>query len=227
MTTDKQFQQLSAARCIFDSIKSTAKHPSKLKNLDLLWKVLDAIRAEQSDNYSIAEIARRLKPLGGPKTQSLRNAQGNDFRAIIDAYSSIAKTFIHKANATQLEQAIAMVADPSVRVVLKEFFAENKRLKHENDQLRSAFKTLSIGAAPNMTPAPKSDEVLPALKKTNSKIAKSQLSAIQKGLDPARLRERNLVVTKSGAIEDSQGNQLFPPGFATSIMDICNEQLTS
>lgn len=221
MANNKYSNHLANARAVFDLIKTSSKHPSKIKNLDLLWTVLETIRSEHSDNYSIAEIARRLEPLGGPKNQSLRNVQGEDFRTIIDAYSSVAKTLIPKMDLTQLEQAIALVPDPSVRVVLKEFFAENKKLKHENDQLRSAFKTLSISHKPINETAQQPSETI-FIPKKPSKITKSQLAAIQKGLDPSRLQERNLVITKNGAIEDVQGNQIFPPGFATSVIELCN-----
>lgn len=159
-----------------------------------------------------------MEPLGGPKNQSLRNSQGDDFRTIISAYEDAAKRLLPKTDMTQMETAISMIPDPIVRVVLKEFFAENKRLKHENDQLRAAFKNLSIGQAPAAS------EVTTYATTPGTHISLmlslASLGAIRKGLNSDRLRERGLTITKSGATEDTIWRQIFPPGFATGLQSL-------
>nr|WP_276329912.1 gamma-mobile-trio protein GmtX [Simplicispira suum] len=61
---------------------------TKLANLDKVWEALNEIRDEGGRDYSLAEVGRRLEKVGGPKTQSLRNAQGAAYRNIIATYAN-------------------------------------------------------------------------------------------------------------------------------------------
>ena len=47
---------------------------------------------------------------------------------------------------------------------------------------------------------------------------------LKKGMDKDRLAERGLSIRDDGAIADEQGIALFPPGFATAILALLEEQ---
>lgn len=220
MEKNKSSSQLSSVRAMFTAIKDRSKHPSKLKNLDLLWSVLESMRAENAQTYALSEVGRRLEAVGGPKTQSLRNQQGADFREVVECYAKVAKVEVQKIDSTQLEQAIALIPDPSVRVVLKEFFAESKKLKHENDQLRSAFKSLSIGAANEGAGASSEKTTLEVLPAPVSAISQRSIEVLRKSFNEKRMRERGLTVKENGSVIDDAGAQLFPPGFSQAISEI-------
>jgi hypothetical protein len=219
---------LRDARQLYQSHRKSATKASKAKNLDKLWEVLESILEEGGKDYSLAEIGRRLETVGGPRTQSLRNAQGAHYREIIGAFASavsgstryVAKT---KSN---VEHALELITDPSIRATLRVALDEAKRLKTVNDNLHAAFKTLSIGAsmdAPRQhspttgtTTAPKA---LPsgASESPKTTLTPRLINALKKGIDKTRLGQQGLHINPDGSIANEHGDKFFPPGFVTAI----------
>ena len=197
------------ARQLYRSYREASNRDSKVKNLDLLWEVLEGIRDEGGRDYSLAEVGRRLEAAGGPKTQSLRNAQGAHFRDVISAYAgavSGSTKYVAKGR-SQVEAALDLITDPSIRATLRMAIEEGKRLKVVNDNLHAAFKTLHVGAlaAPTALPA------------TTAAMSPRFRNALRKGVDRTRLAERGLAVLEDGSICTEAGEALFPPAFVTAI----------
>ena len=219
LTTTTAPDLVRNARQLYQSYRDTANRESKRKNLDLLWEVLEAIREEGGRDYSLAEVGRRLEAAGGPKTQSLRNVQGAHFRNVITAYAdavSGSKKYVAKGR-SQVEAALELITDPSIKATLRMAIEEGKRLKVVNDNLHAAFKTLQVGAVataaaevPQIAAPVTSVEPLPA----------KLLRALKKGMDRTRLAERGMQVLEDGSIHDEHGEVLFPPAFATAIDSI-------
>lgn len=210
---------LKDARQLYQVQRSTTSKPTKVENLDKVWEVLNAIRDDGGRDFSLAEVGRRLEKIGGPKTQSLRNAQGVHYREIITAYAgavSGATRYIAK-NKSNVEQVLDLITDPSMRATLRVALDDAKRLKVVNDNLHAAFKSLQVGATlpPQTgvetplklsTPSPEPENLPPRL-----------LNALRKGIDPARVAQQGLRVGEDGSIETEQGDKLFPPAFVVAI----------
>ena len=206
----------------FETIRAAAKRESTRANLDLLWATLEDMRLAAKIDFSLAEVGRALERRGGPKTQSLRNAQGEHFRRIITAYAQAlsASTRYVAKNKSQVELALDLIADPGIRGVLRHALADLKRLKRENDMLRAAYKELRIGA---LAVQPESrTEVLPP--QPSLLLSPRLVDALRKGMDSRRLKERGLSVNDNGSIVDAGEVPLFPPGFATAIAAILADQ---
>ena len=216
LTTTTAPDLVRDARQLYQSYRDTANRESKLKNLDLLWEVLEAIREEGGRDYSLAEVGRRLEVAGGPKTQSLRNVQGAHFRDVITAYAdavSGSKKYVAKGG-SQVEAALELITDPSIRATLRMAIEEGKRLKVVNDNLHAAFKTLQVGAvATAAAEVPQSAAPVTSVEPLPAKL----LRALKKGMDRTRLAERGMQVLKDGSIHDEHGEVLFPPAFTTAI----------
>ena len=138
---------LKNARQLYKAHRAATNKASKAENLDRVWEVLETIRDEGFRDYSLAEIGRRLERVGGPKTQSLRNSQGSDYREIISAYAhavSGSTRYVAKTK-SNLEQALELITDPSIRATIRIALDEAKRLKVVNDNLHAAFKALKVG----------------------------------------------------------------------------------
>lgn len=204
------------AQQLYTTHREATNRASKVRNLDLLWEALEDIRNDGERDYSLAQVGRRLESAGGPKTQSLRNAQGAQFRDIIGAYAAgvSGSTKYLSRTKSHVEAALELVTDPSIRATLRMTLEEGKRLKVVNDNLHAAFKTLQVGAvgdaaahAPQLATPAKSVGPLPA----------KLLRALKKGMDRTRLAERGMHVHDDGSIRDDQGEMLFPPAFATAV----------
>lgn len=206
------------ARQLYRFHREAAQREAKMKNLDLLWDVLEAMRSDGCRDYCLAEIGRRLEAVGGPKTQSLRNAQGGHFREVIGAYAAGIRGSTRYAakSKSQVEVALDLITDPSIRATLRMAIEEGKRLKVVNDNLHAAFKTLQIGVLADPVATAKPPAPVSSMD-AGPKLSWRLLRALRKGIDHARLAERGLVVMDDGSIEDEHGNVLFPPSFVTAI----------
>ncbi|BCG47168.1 hypothetical protein GEOBRER4_n1995 [Citrifermentans bremense] len=206
------------ARQLYRLYRDAANRPSKVDNLDRLWEVLDSIRNEGGRDYSIAEIGRRLESIGGPKTQSMRNAQGAYFREIITAYANAVNgsTRYIAASKSRVEQALDLVSDPSVRATLRMAIEEGRRLKIVNDNLHAAFKNLHVGVSLSTT----SEEAGIKQNSPGQQLPQRFRAALAKGIDETRLAQQGLVVEADGSICNEVGDRLFPPSFVTAILAV-------
>ncbi|MDR6410023.1 gamma-mobile-trio protein GmtX [Paraburkholderia terricola] len=215
---------LRDARQLYQSHKKSATKATKVINLDKLWEVLESILEDGGRDYSLAEIGRRLEKIDGPKTQSLRNAQGAHYREIITAFANavsgstryVAKT---KSN---VEHALELITDPSIRATLRVALDEAKRLKVVNDNLHAAFKTLTIGTSMSVSVTPSTKATAPeppspVVESSKPELAPRLVNALKKGIDKTRLAQQGLHVAEDGSIQNDHGDKLFPPGFVTGI----------
>lgn len=216
------------ARQIYQSQRSTVTRQSKLQNLDKLWEVLESIRDEGGRDYSLAEIGRRLEAIGGPKTQSIRNTQGSHFRDIISAYASAVNgsTRYISQNQTNVDRALDMITDLSVRATLRMALEEGKRLKVVNDNLHAAYKNLQVGASlgtEQLSAALLPPDGTSLQPETNQPLSPRLLGALRKGIDKVRLDQQSLRICDDGSIANELGGKVFPPSFVTAIQAIIGE----
>lgn len=208
------------AQTLYEAHRKAAARPSKSLNLDKLWQVLNEIWEDGVRDYSIAEIGRRLEYIGGLKTQSLRNTQGSHFREIIQAFAKAAdgSTRYVAKNKSNVERALELITDPSIRGTIRFAIDDAKRLKVVNDNLHAAFKTLQLGQTLH---ADSTTSENPGTS-TSTKAAPRTLSprhriALDKGINESRLAQQGLHIAADGSIQNDQGDKIFPPAFASAI----------
>lgn len=210
---------LKNARQLYQAHRSVATKPIKIENLDKVWAALNAILDDGGRDYSLAEVGRRLVKVGGPKTQSLRNAQGAHYREIITAYANAvsgATRYLAKSK-SNVEQALDLISDQSVRATIRVALDEAKRLKVVNDNLHAAFKSLQVGMTllPERPTGPR--EQLPAPDQAATVLSLRLINALRKGIDETRLTQQGMLVAEDGSIENEFGDKIFPPGFVSAI----------
>lgn len=224
MTTELQTTApdiLKDARQLYLAHRSAATKPTKVENLEKLWEVLNAIRDDGGRDYSLAEVGRRLEKLAGPKTQSLRNSQGAHYREIITAFANAvsgATRYVARTK-SNVEQALDLITDPSIRATIRVALDDAKRLKVVNDNLHAAFKSLQVGA----TLLPQADVEAaqqPPTPKEAPHLSPRLLNAMRKGIDTSRLAQQSLRIGEDGSIENEHGDKLFPPAFVLAIQAV-------
>lgn len=215
---------LKDARVLYESLKKSTRNDEKIKNLDKLWLILNDLREAGERDFSLAEIGRRLEKVGGLRTQSLRNKQGKDFRDLIHVYASAvcgSIKYIPK-NRSNVEEAISLINDPSVRAVIKIALEEAKRLKVVNDNLHAAFKNIQVGS--NFNQNNKNDPNEDKLESEHKEILSFQLiQALEKGIDEKRLAQQGMNIEKNGSISNEFGDTIFPPSFVFAIKKILEQ----
>ncbi len=236
----RQHDALTTPRAALEEAKQRAVRKNKTDNLDLLWTVLMEIREAGGRDYSLSEVGRRLESKGGPKTQSLRNAGGADFRTVIAAFAHSvmgSPKYVAKTK-SGVDQALDFIGDPSVRAVLKEEIALAKKYRTENAILRNALSRMSIPTAADIqvsgeltkANAPAERPALSAVfeaevvtnRSTHDLLGEDLLEALQNGISKKAMRKNGWKVHDNGSVWNAQ-YEIFPPMF----IDACQVILTA
>jgi hypothetical protein len=205
--------QFADALGLCQTLKRQAVRENKRKNLELLWQVLVGMWVEGCRDYGVAEVGRNLTQAGGPKTQSLRNESGQDFRRIIEAFAACAGARARgqlTRGGSQLDIAVESLSDPAARAMFRQVVAENKLYKTQNDQLRSAFKKLSI-RPPDHAAQP--DAAIPVMPSPKQSLTAREAELLKRNLSPERFEENGWQLAEGGAVVDDSGVVVLSSGF--------------
>ena len=192
----------------------------RAQSLRILWQALSDLEADGIREYTIAAVGRRVEELGGPRTQSLRNADGTDFRRLIAAFGNRTdrgEGRSHDRQQSQVQKAISQVPDLGVQTILRMLLEENRRLKHQNDVLRESFKELSLSITESsmLNDSPELEHV--AQRSLTGPLCES----LALFLSDQWLESRGLRIEHDGSIVDSTvGDDVYllaPPGFADAL----------
>lgn len=207
--------QFADALGLVHTLKTQASRENKRKNLDLLWQVLEGMWRAGCRDYGIAEVGRKLAEAGGPKTQSLRNEGGQDFRRVIEAFGACAGArgrAQQLQGRSQLDIAVESLPDPAVRAMFRQVVAENKLYKAQNDQLRSAFKELSVRRPAETTGAPQ-QPAQQAVAMPAQPMTAREKELLKRNLSPERFEENGWKLMEGGGVVDDAGVVVLSPGF--------------
>ena len=117
-----------------------------------------------------------------------------------------------------IDEAISLINDPSVRAIIKTALDEAKKLKVVNDNLHSAFKNIQIGSNLNQSNKNVLNDEIPESER--KEILSFQLiQALKKGINEKRLTQQGMSIEKNGSICNEYGDTIFPPLFC-----FCNKK---
>lgn len=136
------------ARSLLEEIFSKTSNTTKRRQLINLWTVLERQARANSDDYQIVTIGKQTTDLGGPTTQTLRNANGNDYRSIIAVFVEeigAAGKPPKKASSDPIEDMINGISDRTLRHQVRLLIQENRSLRNEVNLLK---RTLTNSAPP-------------------------------------------------------------------------------
>ena len=206
--TSKQEPDLSYVHDLLQTAKDASEKSNRKRNLELLWSVLESIRADGSRDFSIAEVGRRMESAGGMRTQSLRNTGTEEFRRIIAEYSEAVRikgSFQPIPGGDTAKRALELVTDPLAKSVLEGYVREAKRLREENNMLRAAFRQVQLPVTLPEEPR------MPVLQDVQM-IDRELFKILQKALSNKMIKRWG-VIQADGSIQDIQGYEVFPSRF--------------
>jgi hypothetical protein len=209
----------------FERLKERVKSPRKKANLELLWRVLSALHEDGATDFSVARVGRRLEEVGGPRTQSIRNKGGAEYRELIDAFVAAyskqerpgAKTL-----GSQLEDAIGLIPNAALQAALRIVVSDNKKLKHENDRLRYAFSKITIDVDAELERNNGTD----GLDGAHERLDPEFVRTLQLFVSDDWMSERGLRATSSGAVVLLGSDDLLiaPPGFVNAVKHLVDRR---
>jgi hypothetical protein len=218
----------SDAETLYNTLFAEASSPKRRNSLTILWQALTELQSEGAKDYSIARVGKKVEKLGGPRTQSLRNKDGADFRRLIEQFGSSqgydGRT-TPRAMETQVQRAIREIPDLGVQTILRMTLEENRRLKHEIDMLRSAYRELQVdpGREPGASSATDTEQIEVLDSATVSvRVPKKAIVSVEQFLSESWMEELGFRVEPDGSIVDmtSRGSLVAPSYFADALKSI-------
>ncbi|WP_370311696.1 gamma-mobile-trio protein GmtX [Sagittula sp.] len=215
--TSKLHEDFPAAYALYVQIRRSTRNTKKKNGLDNLWEVLGRQHVAKSSDFTVATIGSQTAKLGGPTSQTIRNANGQDYKAIINAFAQeaggVTKGKLPKPN-SDFEIALSSIDDRTTRHMVRLILQENKSLRNENNLLKN---TIANEAPPIQTAPAHAPLKVPYL-------APSLISAIREFLSPSAMHEKGWIVNEHGAIMDFLGNEIAPVGLHDALAQIVGNQ---
>lgn len=198
---------------LYDEFVSRTENPRRLNSLRNLYDTLRHLLSVGSDVTSVAAIARSIEALGfaAPKAQSIRNAEGKDFRDLISAYVALSddKGTVEPSDD---EKLVGGIVDLQVAAQVRWILNENRSLKRRLDLLHAAFQKLEpiklLNASPSVGEAGNRDELVG--------FKQAEIEAVRQFR--ANVSDINCAIDESsGALLYKGSLEVAPPGFGQAI----------
>jgi len=187
-------------------------------SLGILKSVCDELVKKGRLNFSIAEVGRLSEVKGGPKTQTIRNdtLPAQAYRALLEIYESIyrVKKIAELGLEESIEQTLASIEDPKIRIKMLDLIAENKKLKSQIRQQQAALN------------APASSDINGNPVSSNIALDPIGIKALCDFISPVNLSGQNWSISNQGQIIDANGTAITKRGFADAIdkLSVLSEQ---
>lgn len=198
-----------------------ASNKRRQETVRALVTVLEEMRGRGVKVFTISNVGRECEERKLLTTQSIRNATGEPFRRIIEAFAQrhgLATTHVPARKVTPLEEAIQSIPDLDIRHRLLALIDDNKALRTQVQRLENGFKRLQVPErreAPAAEPAslPAQDiEVVPPHK------TKLNLGPLERFISEDWIDRYAWTVGESGAIIDGS-DPITPPGFVPALSE--------
>ena len=212
-----------SAREVYEELRARTSNKRKRTNLERVWTALEHLGRLKTKDFSVAAVARAVDALGlpGPKAQSIRNADGRDFRELISAYAAESGDAEQAKRSSVDEQLVTTISDPKSREQVKLLLADNASLQYRIDCLKALVGNLSPvsltrpedgerGAAQTALPAPQG--VAPDL--SDREIG--SIRAFIENVDQVECTWDE----GSGALLDRDGYEVAPPAFLDALRKV-------
>jgi len=119
-------------------LRTTSKR--KQRSLTNVWNALEHLRGVKSRDFTAASVARTIEvlKLPGPKAQSIRNAEGRDFREIIRAYAAeYGDPKSKKSEYPESAEFLFGISDLRTAAKVRELLADNRSMERQINLLKN------------------------------------------------------------------------------------------
>lgn len=147
MSEDVKRYEGTDAYQIKERIKQRVREDKKAR-LEECWMLITTMHAKGESDFSSTKVGRLLEQKKIQKLQSYRNAQGKDYRDIVEAFTAemgLRSALLSVPKITPLEQALKSIPDLDTQVRVRAMLEDLKRLRTENQLLRNEMSYMQRG----------------------------------------------------------------------------------
>lgn len=164
-------------------------------SLDAIYEVCLEQKERGINDFSIITIARLGADRGVPKTQSIRNKTGENYRALIKAFADNCDTKTSSKNKRKSDAWIDDIKDPKLKTIVQ----------IQSAQLAEAKKLLREIAPPDLEIRVFDSQV----SISEYKLSKSERASLEYLISKEFLNEWDFQVGERGEVRDSSGKRIF------------------
>ena len=198
----------------FQNILDNTDSKKKKDNLKIVYDVLLHLYETGSSNFSIALIGKLPKKEGGPITQTIRNAQGKDYRDLIDFFvNNITILDKHKENSDY--KLSDYIDDPALKAHINIIISENKSLRNQLNILKNNMNKnyeLNYHVENNINNS--------STDTRNNTLLSSEIESITKFIKDIENNSISIKLTNLGSLKDENDILVANPGFFDGLKKI-------
>ena len=195
----------------------------KKKTLALVHEVCKTQSESKVKDFSIATIAARLSDKGGLSEQALRNKNAESYRLLISAWAEYSNTTMKKPTKqtpnTINDSILSQISDPTVKALVGMIIAENRKLKNENNLLKSQT-CITIDMRNQQINASNNDDVV--VVSALDELTEMEIEALKDAISDKLFKERGWTADEQGRVKE-KGYQVYKVGYVTAIKKILEE----
>lgn len=206
---------------LIELLKAATKNTRKHRSLDLIHEICSEQTERGSRDFSIATISKLSETRGGPKMQSIRNANGADYRAIINCwakYTGGRNKRPPKEASDIYDRLLRLIPDPAVRAAMGAEMAEVRKLRRENSLLKQNAEII-IDQRPVAVDHHTSQQ-LESLSHIARYLKPTEIAALVHAIGPEHFHNQGWTAHSNGKVVTESGRMIFLPGFVTAIQKL-------
>lgn len=188
----------------------------KTRSLRLIFDICEELCKHPSKNVTVANVGRISQERGGPGAPALRNAAGEQYRLLIDAFAKQADGSKSKTTgkSAALEEILEGVNDQVLRTRVSLLLAELASCRAQLLALRHLANQTAVLDLRKQEP----ESVLPAsTEKPSLEFSLQEMSAMEAAISSETLSHWGWQKDSSGRVSSESGQIVFRAGFVTAI----------
>ncbi|MDN5114883.1 gamma-mobile-trio protein GmtX [Aliarcobacter butzleri] len=198
----------------FQNILDNTDSKKKKDNLKIVYDILLHLYETGSNNFSIALIGKLSKKEGGPITQTIRNAQGKDYKDLIEFFvNNITISDNYKENSDY--KLSDYIDDPALKAHINIIISENKSLKNQLNILKNNMNKnyeLNYHVENNINNS--------STDTSNNTLLSSEIESITKFIKDIENNSISIKLTDIGSLKDENDILIANPGFFDGLKKI-------
>ena len=187
----------------------------KARSLQLIYDICEELRKTPSKSVTVANVGRISQERGGPGAPALRNAAGEHYRLLIQAFAKqsggIKVPKVGKQ--ADLDEILEGVNDPVLRARVSLLVAELSSCKAQILALRHLANQTSVLDLRGGNEAAVHEPV----DKRGLELTLQEMAALEAAISPATLEHWGWTKAPTGRVSSESGQIVFRAGFVTAV----------
>lgn len=185
---------------VFEALLERMKTKRSRSSLEAIHEVCRDHKETGSLDFRVATIVRFGADRGVPSAQTIKNATGEAYRALIKAWQeSVPKPKKTRAS----DDWVSEVKDARIRFLIEDLIVRNKRLEQQIKVFRQADFNIDLRETVQSNDLPE--------------FIDSEIEALKNAISESFLHKMGWEADSRGRVTSSKGNKIYGPGYVTAI----------